>query len=221
MKSDISSDFELNVSPEFITEGIKNAYRQHKKSGPYTKDEKMKRQNEVYRFHFEYGYSARKIAEMMKVNRNTINSDIEYWYGNISEKAETLDLESTIIKRVEGLEIQRTRLREMLDKTEDFQQKITIEKLLFDIEIRIAQINLKILESSDAALGIAIHYINKWMKENNHEDEIVSYRDTLEDQRDWKKIIDKNIWKYDYAVFSKLNSDRNSLFENKARVDHG
>lgn len=26
----------------------------------------------------------------------------------------------------------------------------------------------------------------------------------LEDQRDWRKITDENVWKYDYAVFSKL-----------------
>ena len=49
-----------------------------KDGGPYTKDERTKRQNEVARLHFEYGYSAVKIAEMMKVNRNTINSDIKY-----------------------------------------------------------------------------------------------------------------------------------------------
>jgi class 3 adenylate cyclase len=55
-------------------------------------------------------------------------------------------------------------------------------------------------------------------------DEIIigkKIHEKLEDQRDWKKIIDKNIWKYDYAVFSKLNNDRKSLFENRIRVDHG
>lgn len=43
----------------------------------------------------------------------------------------------------------------------------------------------------------------------------------LRDQRYWRKITDKKIWKYDYAVFSKLNNGRKSLFENRARVDHG
>lgn len=41
----------------------------------------MKRQNEVYRLHFKRGYSAVKISEMMKINRNTINKDITYWYS--------------------------------------------------------------------------------------------------------------------------------------------
>lgn len=57
-----------------------------KDGGPYTKDERTKRQNEVARLHFEYGYSAVKIAEMMKVNRNTINSDIKYLYSEIKKE---------------------------------------------------------------------------------------------------------------------------------------
>ena len=59
---------------------------QEKKGGPYTKNEKMKRQNEVYRLHFELGYSAVKISDMMKINRNTINSDINYWYSSLSKE---------------------------------------------------------------------------------------------------------------------------------------
>ena len=47
--------------------------------GPYTKQELENRRNEVYRLHFEYRYSVRKIAELMKINRNTINGDIKHW----------------------------------------------------------------------------------------------------------------------------------------------
>ena len=63
-------------------EGVEN----EKEGGPYTKDERTKRQNEVARLHFEYGYSAVKIAGMMRVNRNTINSDIKYLYSSIKEE---------------------------------------------------------------------------------------------------------------------------------------
>jgi len=41
------------------------AVAQEKKGGPYSKDEREKRQNEVFRLHFEYGYSATKIADLM------------------------------------------------------------------------------------------------------------------------------------------------------------
>ena len=57
-----------------------------KKGGPYTKDERLRRQNEISRFYFEYGYSATKISEMMKVNRNTINADIKCIYSNIKDE---------------------------------------------------------------------------------------------------------------------------------------
>lgn len=179
MKPDSATDFELNVSPEFITEGIKEAHKQFKKSGPYTKDEKIKRQNEVYKLHFEYGYSARKISDLMKVNRNTINSDIQYWYAKISEKGEVVDPEYWITRKVERFEIQRTRLREMLDKTEDFQQKITIERMLFDIETKILQINLKLVDSSHRAHNIAVNVINKWMEKNKHDTRYMTYFDMM------------------------------------------
>jgi len=37
-----------------------------KKGGPYTKQEREKRQNKVYKLYFEIGHSAVKIAEMLK-----------------------------------------------------------------------------------------------------------------------------------------------------------
>ena len=66
---------------------------QEKKGGPYTKNEKMKRQNEVYKLHFEHGYSAVKISDMMRINRNTINSDINYWYSSLSKEWNSYDIE--------------------------------------------------------------------------------------------------------------------------------
>lgn len=64
------------------------ALEQEKKGGPYTKDERETRQKEVSRFYFEFGYSAVKIADLMKVNRNTINEDIKYLYSNGKETLE-------------------------------------------------------------------------------------------------------------------------------------
>ncbi|MFM8658948.1 MAG: hypothetical protein ACKOCQ_03330 [Candidatus Nitrosotenuis sp.] len=102
----------------------------------------------------------------MKVNRNTINSDIQYWYSKVIQKNESTDLDALIMHRLERLEIQRTRVREMLDKTDDFQQKITIEKMLFDIETKILQINVKIVNSTLNTHDHFIDYINTWMEEH-------------------------------------------------------
>ena len=68
------------MTEEFFTEN-KNHFQkinlQKKKGGPYSKHDRDARRNEVYKLHFEYGYSARKIADLMKVNRNTVNGDID------------------------------------------------------------------------------------------------------------------------------------------------
>jgi len=57
-----------------------------KKGGPYTKKDKEKRRTEVYTLHFEKGYSAVRIAEMLGINRNTVNEDIKYLYAQAVEE---------------------------------------------------------------------------------------------------------------------------------------
>ena len=88
---------ELDISEEFLAE-CQTMPKSQRHNGQYTKQEIQKRRNEVYRYHFEYGYSARKIAELIKINRNTINGDIKHWYSKISNKNYILDPESTILE---------------------------------------------------------------------------------------------------------------------------
>ena len=75
------------VSSEFLkdnqTRCKTNSKSRKKKGGPYSKTDRQTRREEVYRLHFEYGYSALKISELMKINRNTINGDIQYWYSKV------------------------------------------------------------------------------------------------------------------------------------------
>lgn len=116
-----------------------------KKGGPYTKKEQDERRKEVYRLHFEFGYSAVKIADLMKINRNTINTDINFLYSQLSKQWKGYDTNSLIIKQVQRLELQRSRLYEELDKQEKSSDKLIIEKLLFQIDNRLIQIYSKIL----------------------------------------------------------------------------
>ena len=88
------------------------ALAQERKGGPYTKSEKEARREEVFRLHFDYGYSARKIAELMKINRNTINSDVDFWYSKITESKNYIDPESKILANLTRMEQQRIRIRE-------------------------------------------------------------------------------------------------------------
>ncbi|MCA9827692.1 MAG: hypothetical protein KC444_04780 [Nitrosopumilus sp.] len=63
-----------------------------KTGGPYTRKEQEKRRNQVYDMHFEKGYSAVRIAESIKINRNTVNEDIKYWYAQVSSDFDNSDL---------------------------------------------------------------------------------------------------------------------------------
>lgn len=125
---------------------------QEKKGGPYSKDEREKRQKEVFRLHFEFGYSATKIADLMKINRNTINEDIKYWYSNIKEEIKQ-NSEDFILRQIGRLEAQRSRIIENL--TEKKIDDIKYEKLLLDIDAKINNMLLRI--SSDKQ--VAIKYV--------------------------------------------------------------
>ena len=57
-----------------------------KKGGPYTKKEQEERKIQVYHLHFEENKSAAKIAELLNVNRNTINDDIRYWHLQLANE---------------------------------------------------------------------------------------------------------------------------------------
>jgi len=115
-----------------------------KKGGPYTKKEQEKRRSEVYKLHFEYGYSAVKISNLMKVNRNTINDDIKYWYSQLSAQWQEQDPKSLIMKQIQRFDSQRCRLFEDLEKEQRVVNKLVIEKLLFDVDSKLTQIFTKI-----------------------------------------------------------------------------
>lgn len=115
---------------------------------PYPKDERIKRQNEVSRLYFEYGYSATKISEMMKVNRNTINQDIKSLYSEIKEELKENN-EDLILKQIGRLEAQRNRIIENLNKIKNknydvLENGIRYEKLLLDVDSKINTILSKI-----------------------------------------------------------------------------
>ena len=165
------------IPTEFIAENINNLGqfmpKSHKK-GPYSKQELEKRRNEVYRLHFEYGYSARKIAELMNINRNTINGDIKHWYSKV-EKSNDGQVESAIFTILERLDIQRTRIREYLDKTTNVSEKITIEKIILDLDYKIIQINQKTSESSKRIMNYAIEFLNEHLKTQNQKERYFTF----------------------------------------------
>jgi len=171
-----------HITEEFILEN-KNHYpkvnSQRRKGGPYSKQQRDKRREEVYRLCFEYGYTARKISELMKINRNTINGDIQYWYDKVVKNWNGLDPEFLVVKNIERLELQRTRLVENLHRTKIQQEKTNIERLVFDVESKILQTHLKVNASAEKAHKLATKWLNDWMMENNHKERYVSYGDVM------------------------------------------
>lgn len=162
-----------------------------KRGGPHSKDDRETRRNEVYRLHFEYGYSARKIAELMKVNRNTINGDIDYWYSQFVKKHAQLDPSFSIAKHIEILEIQKSRLREAIDKTP--REQVAMERLLFDIDSKILQIRMKIFESSVTVHDLATKWLNDWMKKNKKDGRYITWFDIIKVSQKAQDRINKII----------------------------
>jgi len=173
---------DLSISPEFIAENQKLGQtipKSRKKGGPYSKQDTEARKDEVYRLHFDYGYSARKIAQLMNVNRNTINGDIDYWYSIIGKKWDSLDPDYAVVKKMEILEIQKSRLRQEIDKITNPLDKIAFERLIFDIDSKIMQINLKLTESSSKVHDLATMWLNKWMQKNEKTDRYITWFDVV------------------------------------------
>lgn len=183
------------VTSDFLDENEKlsQTVPNLKKGGPYSKNERDSRRKEVYRLHFDYGYSARKIAELMKINRNTVNGDIDYWYSIIISNSDLLNPEVAVIVALQRFEIQRSRLRKQLDKTGHFQEKLALERLMFDIDSKISYTNNKLSESSKKIWDWTIKNINDWLKANKKTDRYMTLFDTIAVSVKAKEKLDKII----------------------------
>jgi len=180
MESNVLSK-EIPVTSEFVDENKKlnQTMSKSKKGGPYSKGAKESRRNEVYRLHFEYGYSGRKIADLMKVARNTINSDIDFWYSKIVNRTNIFNPENAVLFNLERLENQRTRIREQLDKTKSFQEKNTLDRFIFEIDSKILNTYLRLTNSNQRVFNLATEKMNNWLEENNHKERYMTLFDKM------------------------------------------
>jgi len=178
---DMSTNDLLQVTNEFLKQSSKHAKtkKRIKKGGPYSKGEKEKRREEVYQLHFEYRYSARKIAKLMKVNRNTINGDVDYWYVKMLKNVNFMIPKHSLIIFLEVMEIQNTRLREQLDKVKNNSERMPIERLIFDINSKILYTYQKLASSIIRTHDIATRWYNDKMKKDNVSRRYLSFFDTI------------------------------------------
>jgi len=164
---------------------------QKKKGGPYNKNDKQSRQLEVRRLYFEYGYSAVKISEMMNVNRNTINSDIQYLYSTIRHDDEKISVEDLVNVQLVRFEYQRNRLMEIKDNTQSFKEKIQVERFIFDIDSKLFDMSLKIQYGYLRSWNKGVDFINDWMKKNNKDNRYVLQGSLLATSEEKRNRIEK------------------------------
>ena len=118
--------------------------KQKKKGGPRNKIERLKMLFEVRRLSIEKGYSAIKISAMLKINRNTVNSYIDYWYTELAKQWKGRGIGGMISKQIERLESQRVRIEQALEVQTSFNERQKLEKMLFDLDNKLFDIYYKI-----------------------------------------------------------------------------
>lgn len=191
----MSQNETLQVTDEFIQQNLEYSQlkKSHKKGGPYSKNDRDKRRDEVYRLHFDYGYSARNIADLMKVSRHTINGDIDYWYSIILKNVDVFNPVDNVIIGIEQWEVQLTRLREQLDKTSNNSERMSIERLIYDINSRRIHTYQKLAESESRTNKIAVESMNEYMEKNKKPERFLTLFDietvSQEAQEKIQKII--------------------------------
>ena len=124
-----------------------------KKGGPYSKKEQEERKIKVYHLCFEENKSAVEIAELLNVNRNTINDDIKYWHQQLASEFKAQDLTAKMTKQIQRMEIQRDSLLEDLDEVENFDEKIKLERFVSDVDNRLVQLFSKMISSGKSILS--------------------------------------------------------------------
>jgi hypothetical protein len=138
--------FDFEINKEFIEENkkinpnlVRHGQNHKQKFAPFTKSQRRKRRTEVYRLHFERGMPATRIAELMKVYRNTINNDLKILYREALKvySPDVMSLDDILQKQLLRLETQRDRLGLYLSDAKDINSKIAIERLIADIDFKL------------------------------------------------------------------------------------
>ena len=145
-----------------------------KAGGPYSKQQRVKRRNEVFRLHFEYGYSARKISDIIKINHHTICSDLNFLYKQASYSTIVKNMEEWLYRYEYRLESQRTRLMEQLDKTTSIDKKLSIERLVLDIDEKLANMSMKVATGPQKTTEYIVEHMNRYLKSTGSTERIVS-----------------------------------------------
>lgn len=192
--------FDFGISQEFIQESMKNKHglirpsHNHKqKFAPFTRSQRRKRRMEVYKLHFEHGIPSTRIAEMMKVDRNTINNDLKILYQQSLNdyNPDDMSLNDILQKQLVRLETQRDRLCLYLCDADNVSSKIAIERLIADIDFRLIGVIEKVNHSIERFWEDIIKQINKTAEANKMNMRYTSIFELRKISIDSRKSLDK------------------------------
>src|SRR5688572_8224008 len=183
---------------QVITNQNENIVKHRQKKAPYTKIQRKERRDEVYRLHFDNGMPATRIAELMKVDRNTINNDLKILYRKaIREYNPDMTLDDIIEKQLLRLETQRDRLSLYLCDTNDINSKITIERMITDIDFKIIGVIEKLNQNIVQHYDAVIEHVNKIAEKEKLKTRFTSlfelYRISIDTRQDLDKLREK-VW---------------------------
>jgi len=145
---------------------LKSEYAK-KRGGPYSKKQRSERREKAFKLHFELGYPATKIAQKLNVNRNTIQSDIEYLYSKLFKKSEKFDARVMFMRQLARLESQRTRFLEELENETNFQKHQYLEKMILEIDSRIINFSIKLDSLRTHLFDYSLKIMNAIAEKNN------------------------------------------------------
>jgi hypothetical protein len=163
-----SEPFDLQIEQEFIEQNkkidlVRHRHNNKHKFAPFTRSQRRKRRMEVYRLHFEKGIPAIRIADMMNVDRNTINNDLKILYNKALNdyNPNEMTFDDILQKQLVRLESQRDRLGQYLYDTKDLNSRITIERLISDIDFRLLGVIERLNQNMVRFWDEVIKQINK------------------------------------------------------------
>lgn len=191
-------------TPEAPDQGIDGAFiethsselsrtQQKKRGGPYTKSQRRKRRAEVYRLHFELGMPAIRIAEALKVDRNTINQDLKLLYAEAARKWHNdLTISELINIQLLRLASQRDRLSSYLEKAKnDMELTLSIERQITNVDCQLTAI-LERLDYAPAKFWeTLIKQVNKMAERNGLDMRFTSLFELMNISEETRQRFDK------------------------------
>jgi hypothetical protein len=174
--ADNTSELHIDLKQDHLEENkqsssdlVKPSHNFKHKFAPYTKSERRVRRSEVYKLHFEHGMPATRIAEIMNVDRNTINNDLKVIYQKALNdyNPDNMSFDEIVEKQLVRLETQRDRLGLYLSDVKDVSAKISIERLIADVDFKLLRTMEKVNHNSDRFFDKVLKGVNKMAEVNN------------------------------------------------------